>query len=103
MLEREILEHRFDDEGGAAEARVAGRAADECELIRVLEARDLLLHEPVLEHLAHRREPLANARRIGVLEPHRRSLLRSDGGDARPHEPCANDAERGNRPGLGRG
>ena len=96
VLEREILEHGFDHEIGRLESRVVRRSADETHVVVELQARDLPAREPLLQHAADRREPLADARRVGVLEANARALLHGDRRDARAHEAGAEHAERVN-------
>ena len=90
MLQRDVFEHRFDHQVHVSEAGVLHRAAGQSHHVFVLLSRDLSPLAALLEHRAHRREPLPDSRDVGVLEPHERSLLHSDTRDARAHESRAN-------------
>ncbi len=64
-------------------------------------ARDLTPRHPLIQNRADRRDPLPDARSVGVLEAHQRTLLSRHGSNAGAHEPRAEYADLMNRPGLG--
>ena len=93
MLEIDVLEHRLDHEIDVAESRVFGRRAGEGHHVGEFLTRDLLFHIALLHDLADRGQPLADARRVGVLEPHEGPVLHSHRGDSGSHEARAEHAE----------
>ena len=94
LLDLEILEHRLDDQLGAAKAGVAIAPREQRDQPGVLVGRDAASLEPVVEDLARGGEPLRDPRKIGVLHADVYTGLSDRGArNARPHEPRAHDAE----------
>jgi hypothetical protein len=90
----QVLEHGLDHEVSAPESPPLGPAGEQPLQAPIFVLRDAAPLEAALKDLACAFEPPSHLLQVGVAEAYVDSRLRDRGcADARPHEPCADDAE----------